>query len=62
MPDLGFSIEKAEPVAFAVAPTLAFTMRLTNTPAEEVIHAVFVTGNKFPGHCTLGVPIERGHV
>lgn len=40
MPDLSFSVESAECVLFAAAPMLAFRLRLTNSPAEEVIHTV----------------------
>ena len=40
MPELNFKIEGAEAVPYAAAPLLAFKLRLTNTPAEEVIHTV----------------------
>lgn len=40
MPELHLSVESAEAVKFAAAPLLTFKVRLSNTPAEEVIHAV----------------------
>ena len=40
MPDLSFAIESAGAVPFCAAPTLAFTLRLSNTPPTEVIHTV----------------------
>ena len=40
MPDLNFKIEGAEAVPYAAAPLLAFKVRLTNAPAEEVVHTV----------------------
>lgn len=40
MPDLNFQVEGAEPFPFAVAPTLVFKLRITNTVVDEQIHAV----------------------
>jgi hypothetical protein len=40
MPDLTLSIEGAEVVAYAAAPLLAFKVRITNTPSDEVVHTV----------------------
>jgi hypothetical protein len=40
MPDLRFRVEGAEAVPFATAPQLVLRLRVTNTPAEEAIHAV----------------------
>ena len=40
MPDLNFEVEGAEAVPFSAAPLLAFKLRLSNQPAEEVIHSV----------------------
>ena len=40
MSELHLSVESAEAVRFAAAPLLTFKVRVTNTPAEEVIHAV----------------------
>jgi len=40
MPDLRFSVEGAVAVAFCVSPTLAFSLRIDNREAGEVIHTV----------------------
>ncbi|OWK45306.1 DUF6084 family protein [Fimbriiglobus ruber] len=40
MPDLGFRAEGVEAVAYAAAPQLVFKLRVTNTPANEPIHAI----------------------
>ncbi len=40
MPDLSFRIEEAVVVPFAVAPTLAFRLRINNAVPEEKIHTV----------------------
>jgi hypothetical protein len=42
MPDLGFSIEGAEPVAYAAAPLLALKLRITNNSAHELIRSVML--------------------
>jgi hypothetical protein len=40
MPDLSFKIEEATVIPFAVTPTLAFKLRVTNAIAGEIIHTV----------------------
>lgn len=40
MPELNFNIEDAAMVPFAVAPTLAFRLRIGNQPASEIIHTI----------------------
>jgi len=40
MPDLSFKVERAEVVAHAASPLLAFKLRLTNSNPEEMIHTV----------------------
>lgn len=40
MPDLQLAIESAEVVQYAAAPLLAFKVRITNNPREEIIHTV----------------------
>src|SRR5271156_6118858 len=40
MPDLSFKIEEAAVVPFAMAPTIAFKVRVTNANAAETIHTV----------------------
>jgi hypothetical protein len=40
MPDLGLTIESAEVVQYAAAPLLAFKVRISNDPSEEIIHTV----------------------
>ena len=40
MPDLSFRIEEAVVIPFAVAPTLAFRLRINNAISEEKIHTV----------------------
>jgi len=40
MPDLSIAVETVEVVPFAASPTLAFKLRVTNTDAAQVIHAV----------------------
>lgn len=42
MPDLGFQVEGAEAVPFAAAPLLAFKLSVTNSVAQEPIHAVML--------------------
>ena len=39
MSELHLSVESAEAVKFAAAPLLTFKVRISNAPAEEVIHA-----------------------
>lgn len=43
MPDLTFAVEGAAPVPFAAAPTLAFTLRITNLQQCERIQNVLLT-------------------
>src|SRR5579859_103808 len=40
VPDLSFLVESAETMTHAAAPTLAFSLRLTNADPAEVIHTV----------------------
>jgi hypothetical protein len=40
MPDLAITIEKAEAVPYAAAPTIAFKLRVSNADPEEEIHTV----------------------
>jgi hypothetical protein len=40
VPDLSFRVERAEAVAFAADPQLAFHLRIDNTPAAQAIHSV----------------------
>jgi hypothetical protein len=42
MPDLSFKVEAVKAVPYAAAPTLAFTLRITNAIAGEAIHTVVV--------------------
>ena len=40
MPDLSITVEEVAPVPFAVAPTLAFELRVANSDPTEAIHTV----------------------
>ena len=40
MPDLNIQVEDVSVVPFAVAPSLAFKLRVTNQPANELIHTI----------------------
>jgi Family of unknown function (DUF6084) len=40
MPDLSFKVEEATVVPYAVAPTLALRLRITNTNSDQPIHTV----------------------
>ena len=40
MPDLSFEIEAAESVPYAIAPTIAFRLRIANADAAEQIHTI----------------------
>ncbi len=40
LPDLRFAIESADVVQYAATPTLAFRVRITNIPSEEIIHTM----------------------
>jgi hypothetical protein len=42
MPDLDFAVECAAPERYCMAPTLAFRLRITNRPADEVIHSILL--------------------
>ena len=42
MPDLNFQVDGAEAVSFAVAPTLALKLRITNANADEQIHSILL--------------------
>lgn len=53
MPDLNFSVEKAEPVKFAAAPMLHFTLGLTETQ-NQPIHAVAL-------RCQIRIEPARRH-
>lgn len=52
MPDLNFTVEKAEAVRFAAAPTLAFSLRVSNALREEEIHTAV-------GRCQLQIEVAR---
>jgi hypothetical protein len=52
MPDLSFKIEEAVVVPFAVAPTLAFTLRINNAVPEETIHTVAL-------RCQIQIDVTR---
>lgn len=52
MPDLNFQIEGAEPITFAAAPTLAFKLRITNSPASEAIHTIVL-------RCQIQIEVTR---
>src|ERR1700690_184090 len=40
MPDLNFSVESAESVPFAAAPTLSLKLRVNDTQPDETIHTI----------------------
>ncbi len=40
MPNLSFSVESAEAIPFAAAPTIAFKLRIANADPEQKIHTV----------------------
>lgn len=40
MPDLSFQVQGGEPVRYAAEPLLALKLRVTNVPADEVIHSI----------------------
>ena len=40
LPDVRFAIESADVVQYAATPTLAFKVRITNAPSEELIHTM----------------------
>lgn len=52
MPDLNITVENAEAVPFAVAPTVAFKLRIENPASEEVIHSVIL-------RCQIQIEVAR---
>jgi len=52
MPNLSFSIDGANVVPFAVAPTLAFKLRITNAVAGETVHTVAL-------RCQIQIEVTR---
>lgn len=52
MPDLNFKIEEASVVQFAIAPTLAFKLRITNAIAGETVHTVAL-------RCQIKIEVTR---
>ncbi|MDX6446578.1 MAG: hypothetical protein QOH71_3652 [Blastocatellia bacterium] len=54
MPDLSFQIEGAEAVPYAMAPTLAFKLRIASADAEETIHSVAL-------RCQIQIDTTRRH-
>ena len=52
MPDLSFKIEEAIVVPYAVAPTLAFKLRIANANAGETIHTVAL-------RCQIQIDVTR---
>jgi hypothetical protein len=54
VPDLSFNVEGAEVVPFAVAPQLAFKLRVTNANSAEAIHTVAL-------RCQIQIEATRRH-
>ena len=52
MPDLNITVEKAEVVPYAAAPTLAFKLRLANTDQAETVHTVVL-------RCQIQIEVTR---
>jgi hypothetical protein len=52
MPDLSFAIEEAIVIPFAVAPTIAFRLRIENANAGETIHTVAL-------RCQIQIDVTR---
>jgi hypothetical protein len=52
MPDLSFRIDEAVVIPFAVAPTLAFKLRIENAIADEMIHTVAL-------RCQIQIDVTR---
>jgi Family of unknown function (DUF6084) len=52
MPDLTITVERAEAVTFAAAPTLAFKLRVANANPTETIHAVAL-------RCQIQIEVTR---
>lgn len=54
MPDLRFQVEGAEVTPFAMAPLLAFRLRVTNASPDEIIHNVVL-------RCQIQIEVTRRH-
>src|SRR5271170_6989016 len=52
MPDLSFKIEQASVVPFAVAPTIAFQLRINNAMSGQTIHTVAL-------RCQIQIEVTR---
>jgi len=52
MPDLSITVEKAEPVRFAVSPMIAFRLRVANVDPAEIIHTVAL-------RCQIQIEVAR---
>lgn len=52
MPDLSFKIEEASVIPFAVAPTLAFKLRIENAIVGETVHTVAL-------RCQIQIDVTR---
>jgi hypothetical protein len=52
MPDLGFEVESASVVPYAMAPMLAFRLRVTNAPSNERVHSVVL-------RCQIQIEVMR---
>jgi hypothetical protein len=52
MPDLTITVEKADVVPFAAAPTIAFKLRVANADAAEAIHTVVL-------RCQIKIEVTR---
>jgi len=52
MPDLSFTVEDADVVPFAIAPTLALKLRITNADPSEAIHTVAL-------RCQIQIDVTR---
>jgi hypothetical protein len=52
MPDLNISVDGVEVVPFAVAPTLAFKLRVANADADETVHTVVL-------RCQIQIEVTR---
>jgi hypothetical protein len=54
MPDLNFQIEGAAPLPFAMAPTLAFKLRISSADEAEPIHSIAL-------RCQIQIDTTRRH-
>jgi hypothetical protein len=52
MPDLSFKVEDAAAVPYAIAPTLALRLRITNAIADEAVHTVAL-------RCQIEIEVAR---